>query len=153
MHCLVALAYPPDDKCRSRIVVAELATRGNLVRGQWVACGAWWYVSTAKRFGSAIRLAAWEQGQAIMQMPDLHFVALDNVFLKLWLGIRVKHVAFLGLWLKMTSLELWLGMADEHEELLSCGSGWRVLSVVCSVAWFPARALLVMVGRYGSKTP
>jgi len=23
----------------------------------------------------------------------------------------------------MTSLELWLQMADEHEELLSCGSG------------------------------
>jgi len=23
----------------------------------------------------------------------------------------------------MTSFELWLGIADEHEELLSCGSG------------------------------
>jgi len=41
-------------------------------------------------------------------------------------------VAFSGLWLEMTSLELWLGIADEHEELLSCGSGWRVLPVwVC----------------------
>ncbi|QCD89515.1 hypothetical protein DEO72_LG4g461 [Vigna unguiculata] len=41
----------------------------------------------------------------------------------------VKHVVFLELWLGMTSFELWLGMADEHEGLLSCGSGWRVLSV------------------------
>jgi len=29
-------------------------------------------------------------------------------------------VAFLELWLEMTSLELWLGIADEHEELLCC---------------------------------
>ncbi|QCD83458.1 hypothetical protein DEO72_LG2g3802 [Vigna unguiculata] len=43
--------------------------------------------------------------------------------------IGVKHVAFLELWLRMTSLELWLGMADEHDELLSCGSSWRVLPV------------------------
>ena len=49
--------------------------------------------------------------------------------LELWFGIRVKHVAFYGLWPGMTSLELWLGIADEDEELLSCGSGWRVLSV------------------------
>ncbi|QCD86080.1 hypothetical protein DEO72_LG3g601 [Vigna unguiculata] len=27
----------------------------------------------------------------------------------------------------MTSLELWLGMADQHEESLSYGSDWRVL--------------------------
>jgi len=33
-------------------------------------------------------------------------------------------VVFLELWLGITSLELWLGMADEHEEPLSCGSGW-----------------------------
>jgi len=52
-----------------------------------------------------------------------------NVSLKLWLEIGLKHVAFLGLWPGMTSLELWLGIADEHEELLSCGSGWRVLSM------------------------
>ena len=51
----------------------------------------------------------------------------QNVSLELWLGIGVKHVAFLELWLEMASLELWLGMADEHEELLSCDSGWRVL--------------------------
>ena len=31
-------------------------------------------------------------------------------------------MTFLKLWLGITSLELWLGMADEHEELLSCGS-------------------------------
>ena len=49
--------------------------------------------------------------------------------LELWLRIRVKHVVFLELWLGIASLELWLGMADEHEEPLSCGSGWRVLPV------------------------
>jgi len=49
--------------------------------------------------------------------------------LELWLKIRDKHVAFYGLWPIMTSLELWLGIADEHEELSSCGSGWRVLPV------------------------
>jgi len=48
-------------------------------------------------------------------------VISQNVSLELWLGIGVKHVAFL--WLRMTSLELWLEMADEHEELLSCGLG------------------------------
>jgi len=53
----------------------------------------------------------------------------QNVSLELRLRIGVKHVAFLGLWLRMASLELWLGMADEHEELLSCGLSWRVLSV------------------------
>ncbi|QCD97174.1 hypothetical protein DEO72_LG6g1884 [Vigna unguiculata] len=52
----------------------------------------------------------------------------ERIF-KLWLGIGVKHVAFYGLWSEMTSLELWLGITDEHEELLSCGSGWRVLPV------------------------
>jgi len=46
--------------------------------------------------------------------------------LELWLRIGVKHVGFYGLWPGMTSLELWLGIADEHEEPLSCGSGWRV---------------------------
>jgi len=49
--------------------------------------------------------------------------------LELWLGIRVKHVAFYRLWPGMTSLELWLGIADEHEVPLSCGSGWRLLLV------------------------
>jgi len=38
----------------------------------------------------------------------------------------------------MASIELWLGMADEHEELLSCGLGWRVLLVwVCT--WWRVR--------------
>ena len=54
------------------------------------------------------------------------------MFLELWLrtypfellfGIGVKHVTFSELWLEMTSLELWLRIADEHEELLSYGSG------------------------------
>ena len=48
------------------------------------------------------------------------------VFLELWLGIGVNYVVFLELWLGIASLELWLGKADEHEQLLSCGSGWRV---------------------------
>ncbi|QCE14235.1 hypothetical protein DEO72_LG11g1234 [Vigna unguiculata] len=30
--------------------------------------------------------------------------------------IGVKHVAFYGLWPEMTSFELWLEIADEHEE-------------------------------------
>ncbi|QCD95774.1 hypothetical protein DEO72_LG6g470 [Vigna unguiculata] len=41
----------------------------------------------------------------------------------------VKHVAFPELWLEMAYLELSLGMTDKHEEFLSCGSSWRVLSV------------------------
>ena len=51
------------------------------------------------------------------------------MFLGLWPRIKVKHVAFDGLWPGMISLELWLGIADEHEKILSCGSGWRVLLV------------------------
>jgi len=48
-----------------------------------------------------------------------------------WVVARdmVKHVAFYGLWPIMTSFELWLRIADEHEEPLSGGSGWRVLPV------------------------
>ncbi|QCE10921.1 hypothetical protein DEO72_LG10g2154 [Vigna unguiculata] len=52
--------------------------------------------------------------------------------LRLWLRIGYKHVAFYGLWPGMTSLELWLGIADEHEEPLSCGSGWRVCQCECA---------------------
>ena len=44
-------------------------------------------------------------------------------------GTRVKHVAFYGLWPGMTSFELWIRIADEHEEPLSGGSGWQVLLV------------------------
>jgi len=44
-------------------------------------------------------------------------------------------VAFLELWLGMTSLKLWLGMTDEHKELLSCDSGWRVLPVWVCELW------------------
>jgi len=35
-----------------------------------------------------------------------------NISLELWLGIGVKHVVFLELWLGIASLELWLGMAS-----------------------------------------
>jgi len=55
-----------------------------------------------------------------------------NVSLELWLRIGVKHVVFLELWLRIASLELWLEMTDEHEEPLSCGSGWRVLLCECA---------------------
>jgi len=40
----------------------------------------------------------------------------------LWFGIGEKHVTFLELWLRMTSLELWLEIADEHKESLRYGS-------------------------------
>jgi len=63
------------------------------------------------------------------------WVVARNVSFELWLRIEVKHVAFLELWLGMTSLELWLVMTDEHEELLGYGSGWRVLSVWVCVLW------------------
>ncbi|QCD92927.1 hypothetical protein DEO72_LG5g996 [Vigna unguiculata] len=43
--------------------------------------------------------------------------------------LKVGLLVFLELWLGIASLELWLRMVDEHEELLSCGSGWRLLSV------------------------
>jgi len=46
------------------------------------------------------------------------------VFLELWLGIGVKRMTFFELYLRMTSLELWFGMTDEHEELLSYSLGW-----------------------------
>ncbi|QCD86483.1 hypothetical protein DEO72_LG3g1006 [Vigna unguiculata] len=58
--------------------------------------------------------------------PPGDFTAAVLVFLILW---GLKHVVFLELWLEIASLELWLGMADEHEQLLSCGSGWLVLPV------------------------
>jgi len=35
----------------------------------------------------------------------------------------------------MASLELWLGLADEHEESLSCGLDWRVLPVLVCELW------------------
>jgi len=59
-------------------------------------------------------------------LAGVPWVVVWNVFLELWLGIVVKHVAFLELWLRMKSLELWLEMADEHEQLLSCSSRWRM---------------------------
>ncbi|QCE05912.1 hypothetical protein DEO72_LG9g921 [Vigna unguiculata] len=46
----------------------------------------------------------------------LCFKAIDNAI------SGVKHVTFSELWLRMSSLELWLGITNEHEELLSCGS-------------------------------
>jgi len=44
-------------------------------------------------------------------------------------------MASLELWLGMASLELWLRMTDEHEEPLSCGSGWWVLPVWVGMLW------------------
>ncbi|QCD82905.1 hypothetical protein DEO72_LG2g3247 [Vigna unguiculata] len=39
--------------------------------------------------------------------------------LELWLGIEGKHMAFLELWLIMTSLELWLGMKGKLTTFLN----------------------------------
>jgi len=54
---------------------------------------------------------------------------LRMISLELWLKIEGKHETFLELWLKMTSLKLWLGTANGHAHSLSCGSGWRRLPV------------------------
>jgi len=62
-------------------------------------------------------------------LAGVPWVVARNVSFELWLRIGVKHVAFYGLCPEMTSLELWLGIADEHEEPLNCGSGWQVLPV------------------------
>jgi len=121
------------------------------------ALGTWWHVSPARQSGSELRMPAPEQHQAMMQRHKLCLLWMcvvykalviprrsaywipcvvdRNVSLELWLGIGVKHMTFLELWLGMTSLELWLGMPDEHEELLSCGSGWRVLPVWVCMLW------------------
>jgi len=61
-------------------------------------------------------------------------------------------MAFLDLWLRMTSLELWLGMADGHEQSLSCGLDWRVLSVWVCMLWLvrmgPERLPSSVVSRW-----
>jgi len=107
------------------------------------ALGAWRYATPARRSGSWQRLAARVPRQAICTATAWEFDLICViykassgalkvgllVFLELWLGIGVKHMVFLELWLEITSLELWLEMADEHEESLSYGSGWRVLPV------------------------
>ncbi|QCD83753.1 hypothetical protein DEO72_LG2g4100 [Vigna unguiculata] len=122
---------PPSDVCR---------TVG------YKALGAWWYVSPTKRSGSVVRPVTRELRQAI-RLLQIRFDCLEVRGLQ-GFGDTSK------LWLGMISLELWLGMADEHEELLSCDSGWRMLLRygMWSVAWFPAHALPVVAGRCGSKT-
>ncbi|QCD78878.1 hypothetical protein DEO72_LG1g2514 [Vigna unguiculata] len=68
-------------------------------------------------------------------------------------------MAFYGLWPGMTFLELWLEIADEHEELLSCGSVGECYRCECAgcghYGWVqmdcpPQRLLtsLVVLGRY-----
>ncbi|QCE04341.1 hypothetical protein DEO72_LG8g2377 [Vigna unguiculata] len=111
MHCLAALASPPSanvvDSGTRRMELAKVVfLRGH--KDAWclavcVPCQAVW-----KRVSPGGSRA----------------VPCDIVEAE-----GVKHVTFLELWLEMTSLELWMGMAEEHEELLRCGSGWRVLSV------------------------
>jgi len=105
------------------------------------ALGAWRHVSSARRSGSVFCLAVKEQRQAIIRRRACELFVLDvrdlyyfgdtlkvglldlpcfvtrNVSLELWLGIGVKHVAFLELWLGMASLEFWLEIANEHDEL------------------------------------
>jgi len=80
--------------------------------------------------------------------------------IELWLRIRVKHVAFYGLWPKMTSFELWLRIANEHEEpwvvarVGEC-SGVSVLVVASTngSGWIAllsdSLTSLVILGRYG----
>ncbi|QCE00792.1 hypothetical protein DEO72_LG7g2083 [Vigna unguiculata] len=80
---------------------------------------------------------------------------LRMVSLELWLGIEGKHVAFLELWLGMTSLEFGLGIADGHEHSLSCGSDWRVLLVWVCELWLvrmdPGRLFsLALADEFGS---
>ncbi|QCE06438.1 hypothetical protein DEO72_LG9g1450 [Vigna unguiculata] len=76
---------------------------------------AWRYVSPARRF--------YYSNIGVLDFVGVIYKAYGDA------SKGLKHVVFLELRLGITSLELWLGMADEHEELLSCGSGWRVLSV------------------------
>jgi len=61
--------------------------------------------------------------------------------LELWLGIGVKHVAFYGLWPEMTSLELWLRIADEVEQPL----------VVARVGECAGVSVLVVASTDGSR--
>jgi len=116
----------PDSTCfpdrRSRSVL-RLATQSNT---KWCcynrSCFAW--------FGYAWSTRLWWYLKD--RLAGVPWVVAQNISLDLWHEIGVKHVAFLELWLEMASLELWLEMVDEHKELLSCGSGWRVLPIwVC----------------------
>jgi len=50
------------------------------------------------------------------------------VSFELWLGIEGKHVSFLELWLRTTSLKLWFKMEDEHWTFLKV---W--LRMVCVI--------------------
>jgi len=79
--------------------------------------------------------------------------------LGLWPRIGVKHVAFYGLWPGMTSLELWLGIAEEHEEPLVVawvGECYRCECAVCGQyvgsRWIALLSVmltsLVVLGRY-----
>ncbi|QCD86453.1 hypothetical protein DEO72_LG3g976 [Vigna unguiculata] len=77
------------------------------------------------------RLAARVSRQAICtaEVGSFGFVFMIYKASSGALKVGVKHVVFLELWLRIASLELWLGMADEHEEPLSCGSGWREMCI------------------------
>jgi len=106
-------------KSRQAIVAVAVKTK---------ALSAWRYVSPTRRFYYSnlglLILCAWSTrllGYHNGRLAGVPWVVAQNVSLEWWLGIGVKHVVFLELWLRITSLELWLGMADEHEEPLSCG--------------------------------
>ena len=79
-----------------------------------VVCSAWRYVSPARRF--------YYSNIGVVDSVGVIYKAFGD-------ASKVGLLVFLELWLGITSLELWLRMADEHEEPLSCGSGWRVLPV------------------------
>ncbi|QCE14495.1 hypothetical protein DEO72_LG11g1496 [Vigna unguiculata] len=93
------------------------------------ALGIWRYATPTRRSGSWQRLAARVPRQAIYSAAALSFIYGFVIYSASSDALRVTLLVFLELWLGITSLELWLGMADGHEELLSCGSGWRVLPV------------------------
>ena len=93
------------------------------------------------------------------RLVGVSLVVPRNTSFELWLGIGVKHVTFLELWLGKATLEWWLGITDEYEELLSCGSSWRVLLVWVYELWLVWRVHidfppwyettgLVVLGRY-----
>ena len=126
---------------RERLVTGVCPPSGTCSEVEFEALCAWQYATPVRRSGSWQRLAARVPRQAILllQLGVVDFIECSTrllvialkvgllVFLELWLRIGVKHVVFLELWLEIAYLELWLGMADEHEEPLSCGSDWRVL--------------------------
>ncbi|QCE00196.1 hypothetical protein DEO72_LG7g1483 [Vigna unguiculata] len=116
---------------RNRVRMFRAHSGEMLCAGRYVACGS--HVLAYGRVGNAANTQEGERASEPI-LSEIDWGAWTNAFSLSEEQYNcvlqgVKHVAFYELWLRMTSLELWLGIADEHEELLSCGSGWRVLPV------------------------